>query len=429
MSGHVVLGAGVAGLAVAHRARELGTEVTLYEASATAGGLLDSFTVDGWRFDNGVHLSFASEPEVRAVFDRTPYAEHEAASLNWDDGRWLKHPVQNNMFPLPAEERTALIADFVARPELEVRTYRDWLIHQYGHAIAERWPLVYTRKYWTVDAGELGLDWIGNRMRRADVREVLFGAMSPEAPSTYYISRMRYPVRGGYRAFIEPLIEGADIRTGHRATALDWRARRIRFANGEEVAYDGLVSTIPLPVLIDIMTEVPDEVRAAAASLFASQVDLISIGIARPDVSPSLWFYIYDTDIMAARVYSPSWKSAANAPAGHSSLQFEIYSSPRNPQTATPEEMKENCLAALETMGLARRDEVVLLHHKTLPYGNVVFDLGMEARRDLVVDWVRGCGIELAGRFGEWAYLWSNQSFMSGRRAAEAMLRASDASS
>ena len=126
---------------------------------------------------------------------------------------------------------------------------------------------------------------------------------------------------------------------------------------------------------------------------------------------------------MAARVYSPSWKSAANAPAGHSSLQFEIYSSPRAPLAATPDEMKENCLAALETMGLARRDEIVLLHHKTLPYGNVVFDLGMEARRDLVADWVRGCGIELAGRFGEWAYLWSNQSFMSGRRAAEAVLR------
>ncbi len=424
MSGNVVLGAGIAGLAAAYRARQLGAEMTLYEAAERAGGLLDSFEVDGWRFDNGVHLSFATEPEVREVFDRTPYVEHDAVSLNWDRGRWLRHPVQNNMFPLPAEEKTALITGLVERPELDVRTYRDWLLYQYGGPIAERWPLVYTRKYWTVEAEELGIDWIGNRMRRADIREVLFGAMSSEPTNTYYISRMRYPVRGGYRGFIEPLLEGADLRPGHRAVSLDWRRRRIGFANGTEIGYERLVSTIPLPVLAGVMTDVPVDVQEAARTLFATRVDLISIGLSRPSAAPSLWFYIYDPEILAARVYSPSCKSAANAPEGHSSLQFEIYSSVRAPLTATVEEMQQNCLTALETMGLARRDEVVLLHHKTLPYGNVVFDTGMEARRDLVADWVRGCGIALAGRFGEWNYLWSNQSFMSGRKAAEAVLTA-----
>ena len=275
-----------------------------------------------------------------------------------------------------------------------------------------------------MDAQDLGIDWIGNRMRRADIREVLFGAMSPEPTNTYYISKMRYPVRGGYRGFIEPLIEGADIRAGHRAVSVDWRQRVVRFSTGEEVSYDTMINTIPLPALVGMMTDVPSNVRDAAATLFATRLDLISVGIARPDVSPSLWFYIYDPDILAARVYSPSWKAPANAPEGHSSLQFEIYSSPRAPQTATVEEMKQNCLDAMEKMGLARRDEVVLLHHKSLPYGNVVFDTGMEARRDLMATWVRSCGIELAGRFGEWAYLWSNQSFMSGRRAAEAALGA-----
>ena len=42
----------------------------------------------------------------------------------------------------------------------------------------------------------------------------------------------------------------------------------------------------------------------------------------------------------------------------------------------------------------------------------------MEARRDRVRRWVAAQQIRLAGRFGEWAYLWSNQSFMSGRAAA-----------
>jgi protoporphyrinogen oxidase len=422
MTQDVVLGAGIAGLAAAHYARRHGRSPVLYEAAARAGGILDSFSIDDWRFDNGVHLSFASEPEVRAIFDQTPVVEHEPISLGWDNGYWLRYPVQNNMYPLPAKEKAELIVDLVARPEIKVETYRDWLVYQYGAKIAERWPIAYTRKYWTIEAECMGIGWIGSRMRRADLGEVLLGAMSADTPNTYYISRMRYPVRGGYRAFIEPLIREADIRTNHRAVSVNWRARRIRFGDGSEAGYDRLISTIPLPELISIMSDVPDAIAQTAATLFATRADLISIGFTRPDVSPSLWFYIYDSDILASRAYSPSRKSPHNAPESCSSLQFEIYSSPYRPMRASPDELKENCIYAVEKMHLANRREIAFMHHKVLPYANVVFDLGMEQRRDSVRNFVRSCSIELAGRYGEWEYLWSNQSFMSGMRAAAAVV-------
>ena len=38
-----------------------------------------------------------------------------------------------------------------------------------------------------------------------------------------------------------------------------------------------------------------------------------------------MWFYIYNKNIKAARVHSPSLKSSYNAPKGCSSLQAEIY--------------------------------------------------------------------------------------------------------
>ena len=421
---NVVLGAGVAGLAAASVAREAGREATVFEARARHGGTLDHFEVKGFRFDHGVHLSFATEPEVRAVFDQTPYETHDALSLNFDDGYWLKHPAQNNMFPLPAEEKVALIAGLAEHAgsgdEAAIGNYRDWLIHQYGEPIATRWPLVYTEKYWTVDAAELGTDWIGKRMRRADLREVLGGAFSAETPNTYYISQMRYPTRGGYRAFVDPMAVGADLRVEHRAVSIDFGARRIAFANGAEVEYGHLVNTLPLPHLIEIASGVPDAIKADAATLFATELDLVSIAFDRPDVPPSLWFYIYDRDILAARAYSPSRKSADNAPPGTSSIQFEIYSSRRKPQLLDGDALVANCLAGLERMGFARDAGIVFTHHARLPYANVVFDLGMEERRGRVRDWVRTQDVALAGRFGEWEYLWSNQAMMSGLRAGTA---------
>jgi protoporphyrinogen oxidase len=425
MTDLLILGGGIAGLSAAWTARDLGLSALVLEAQDTAGGLLDSFSVGGFRFDNGVHLSFASEPEARAIFDRTPSYEHEAVALCWDSGFWLRHPVQNNLYPLPLEERIALIDGLVRQPEGEVRNYRDWLVQQYGSAIAARWPLVYTEKYWTVPAEQLGIDWIGQRMRRADLAEVLRGAMADRAPNTYYISRMRYPVRGGYRAFIEPLIEAATIRTGARVVSIDPDRREVTLAGEETISYRRLVSTLPLPSLVAMMRDVPTAVRADAGTLFATQVDLISIALRRPEVSPSLWFYIYDQDILAARVYSPSRKSADNVPPGCSALQWEIYSSARRPLAASITEMTENCIGAMERMRLATRSDVIFTHHKHLPFGNVVFDLGMEERRDRVRRWVEAQGIGLAGRFGEWAYLWSNQSLMSGRSAVERLYAAS----
>ena len=421
-----ILGAGIAGISAGHRCKELGLDAVVFEAAPAPGGLVDNFSVQGFRFDNAIHLSFATEPEVREIFDRTPYYAHPAVSWCRDEDVWLKHPAQNNMYPLPAEQKVDLISGLLSRTDIRVETYRDWLLFQYGDPIARRWHLPYTEKYWTIPAEELGTGWIGSRVRRADIREVLHGAFTAETPNHYYASEMRYPSRGGYRAFIESMIAETNISCGYRVIAIDLHKRQVRFENGEIYRFKSLINTMPLPVLIDLIGRgAPDEIRKAASTLFATSVDLISLGFRIPEIQPHLWFYIYDQDIFASRAYSPSIKSKDNAPLGCSSLQFEIYSSPRKPQKHSPDEMIYNTVCAIKKMGIAINDDDILFaHHKHLPWGNVVFDLGMEVRRNLVLNWLEGEGIISAGRFGEWDYLWSNQALMSGRKAAKKALEA-----
>lgn len=408
-----ILGGGITGLSAGYAASEAGLQATVYEAAERAGGLLDNFELQGFRFDHAVHLSFGNEPEVRAILDKTPWHDLPAESRCHDQGYWLKHPVQNNLYPLPVDQRLALIESFLARPELTPDNYRDWLIHQYGDAIAARFPLRYTEKYWTLPAEQLGIGWIGNRMRRADISEILYGAMTDETPNTYYIKTMRYPDQGGFRSFLDPLLASVSLKTGHRVCHIDHQAHRIQFASGASTRYDTLINTLPLPVLIGMMADVPDPIRTAANSLFATSVDLVSVGFADQRIQ-ELWFYIYDEDILAARAYSPSVKSADNAPSGCSSLQFEIYSSPRSPQQLSSEALIENTLYGLEKLGIASRSEVLFTDCRRIPYGNVVFDLGMEERRDMVLDWLKHQGIHSVGRFGAWDYLWSHQCLLQG---------------
>jgi len=52
----VVIGAGIAGLAVSLRLRKQGFVVAVYEANNYPGGKLTSFEQDGYRFDAGPSL-------------------------------------------------------------------------------------------------------------------------------------------------------------------------------------------------------------------------------------------------------------------------------------------------------------------------------------------------------------------------------------
>jgi len=412
-----ILGAGIAGLGASLGAKNSGRTSIIFEANKSAGGLLDNFSIEGFRFDNAVHLSFATEPEVRAIFDKTPYYTHPSDSLNFEENKWLKHPVQNNLFPLPAEEKVDLIESFISRPNIEnIQNYEQWLNHQYGEKIAKRFPLRYTKKYWQCEAKELSTTWIGNRMRRADLKELLYGSYTADTPNTYYTKEMRYPKKGGYKAFITPLIQNTNIHYEYRAVAIDLAKKEIQFSNGCLVQYSELVSTLPLPVFVSLCgSQVPEIVKKSAGKLECTSIDLISVGFNKPIIN-DLWFYIYDEDIYASRAYSPSVKSADNVPEGYSSLQFEIYNSDRKSRY-TPEELKENVRYALMKMSIATDDDLLFLEHKHLPWGNITFKIGMEEHRQIVKDFIENQGVKTVGRFGEWDYLWSNQSFLSGLSA------------
>jgi len=162
--------------------------------------------------------------------------------------------------------------------------------------------------------------------------------------------------------------------------------------------------------------DAPAEIKALAEELKASKISIVSVGFNNPDVARWLWFYVYDRDILAARVNSPSRKSPANAPAGASSLQFEVYHSRESEPDR--DEILENVRMSLLDMKLCSKSDIKFMDYRLIPYGNVIFFKGMEAIRDEVKRYLNGNGISLIGRFGEWDYLWSDQSYMSGINSA-----------
>ena len=140
---------------------------------------------------------------------------------------------------------------------------------------------------------------------------------------------------------------------------------------------------------------------------------MISLGFDKPDIAKHLWFYIYDEDILSARVYSPNLKSPDNVPEGCSSLQAEVFWANT---TKKPDEriILDNTIKSLVKMGICEENDIIVKDIRYEKYANVIFDKDIYKNRQVVLDYLSEVGVESIGRFGRWDYLWSHQAFKTG---------------
>lgn len=419
-AGILILGAGIAGLAASYRLREEGYSSLLLEKNEIKGGLCSSFSIDGFTFDHFVHLSFSEDMYVKELFSGCPQVIHKPAPYNYYHGLWLKHPVLNNLYPLCEEEKKKLFEDFKNRTTYkEVRDYETWLRMQYGDAFAETFPMAYTRKYWCVPADELETKWIGKRMYIPTLEEVENSLYDPDTETKYYAKEMRYPEQGGFSSFLKGWTENSKIAYKQNVIRID-PIHRCVYTEDTKYSYRKLLSSLPIDKMPEMM-EMPNRVKEACQKLKHTSGYLVSLGFQGKIAAPSLWFYIYDETIAPARVYVSGRKSSANVPEGCSGLQAEVYVLK---QLALEEErcLLENVISQLEKMGVFAKEQLIVKDIRYIEYANVIFDPSIYESRGIVRRFLKQQDILSFGRFGEWDYLWSDQSLLSGIKAAETIL-------
>lgn len=419
MSNNVILGAGIAGISAAYHLKQKGKNSVIFEKDNDWGGLCGFFEIDGFRFDRFVHFTFAKDEKIAELFAKSsPLYAHPPVSYNYWRGCWLKHPAQNNLAPLPIEEKVKIIDSFVNRPRkdvAEISDYAEWLRVQYGDYFAENFPFAYTRKYWGVEAKQLETKWVGNRLHVSPLPEVLRGAFAEQQENFYYTKFMNYPKKGGFRSIMNECRKGLDIRLNKKAVRIDTAAKQVEFADGTVEKYDNLISSLPLPEIIKMISNVPENVQNAAKQLRWTCGYQVSLGFNRPDVAKYLWFYIYDEDVPPARVYSPNLKSPDNAPEGCSSLQAEIFFA-NGVKVVDKNIILQKTVEKLKEICQFNDSDVVVKDIRFEPYANIIFTPEIYESRKVVREWLQAQGIKTIGRFGEWDYLWSHQAFESGMK-------------
>ncbi len=427
----VVLGTGMAGFGATYRLHSEGITPVMYDKNAYYGGHTASFRQEnGFVFDIGPHVSYTKDPRIQQLFADNVDQQYETIQINLNNywqGHWPLHPVQIHLHGLPEDVIIKVISDFVEErqaPERPVKNYADWLYASFGKTFAESFPMQYTRKFHTTTAENMSTDWLGPRIYRPSLEQVLQGALSAAAPQIHYVTHFRYPTEGGFVCYLKKFVEMAEMKLNHTLVSVDPRTQELKFSNGSVAHYDALVSSIALPDLIPMIQGAPQEVVDAASRLACSQCVLVNIAVNRADISNAHMTYFYDQDICFSRLGFPHMLSARNAPAGCGSIQAEVYFSEKyKPLTGKPEDWIEPVIRDLRRCGLLREEDKILSSNAMLlRFANVIFDLERADALKIVHGYLDEIGIAYCGRYGEWGYQWTDESFKSGELAAERAL-------
>jgi protoporphyrinogen oxidase len=424
----VVLGSGMAGFGAAYRLHQEGLAPVMYDKNGYYGGHTMSFRYEsGFLFDIGPHISFTKDTRIQELLAESVGGRYETLQINLNNywrGYWPTHPVQLHLHGLPEETIVKVISDFVeerSAPERPIRNYEDWLYASFGKTFADSFPMQYTRKYHTTTADNMSTDWLGPRVYRPSLEEVLRGAISASAPQVHYITHFRYPSDGGFRLYLNKFVPMGNIKLEHELISVDPRARELTFSNGLVTQYDSLVSSVPLPDMIRMIQGAPGDVVEASRKLACSTCVLVNVGINRADISNAHMTYFYDEDICFTRLSFPHMLSSRNAPQGTGNIQAEIYFSEKyKPFSGKAEDWIDPVIRDLKKVGLIREeDEILCRKAMLLRYANVIFDLERADALKTVHGYLDDIGIAYCGRYGDWGYMWTDESFISGERAAE----------
>ena len=414
----IIIGAGITGLAVSYYLKQAGIDSIIYEGDSRPGGLSKSFSIGDYYFDYGGHCTFTKDKEVQGILE-TGVDCHSSIAIgyNYKKGKWIKHPVQNNLYCLSSDEKIAVLEDFINKPHYDqIKDYQEWLQEAYGEYYTNNYPALYTRKYWTVEPGMLETKWVGPRMYQSNLHEVLKGAFELDTPNVHYSNGIRYPKNGGFELLLRNMIDKSEIQYNKLVVKIDPGNKTILFSDGTGVKYHTVISTIPLPEYKYILPDVNDVQKNAMDCLNHTSLTLVSLGLKKVGDIPATTFYIYDEDILPSRVYSTSAMSGKGME--HISLQAEVYSSKFKPLKVSMEEVKEWTIRQLIEMHVFEEEDIEVSDVRYEKYANIIFTHDIYNNRACVHDLLKEKQIYYAGRFGEWDYLWTDQSMISGKKVA-----------
>ncbi|PSJ16004.1 FAD-dependent oxidoreductase [Nitrosomonas supralitoralis] len=469
---NIIIGAGPTGLSAAYHLDE---DTLVIEKNSTVGGWCRSINDKGFTFDYAGHIMFSNDQYVQELYkillgDNVHWQNREAWIFS--KGVHTRYPFQGALYGLPTDViRECIVGAIEASYGIEKKLKNDTLsnnclfidkmddtkdccadgvvaftnntiphndqkaskaenfedfIHKiWGAGIAKHFAIPYNTKLWKVPLSEMETSWLGDRVPLPNLEEIIEGALEPVARPMGPNARFGYPLKGGFQALMSgflPFIKGS-VKTNTEVIQVSPEKRFVRLNNGRQIQYDNIISTMPLPQLINcIGSEAPPFIHNSAANLRHVSVCCVNLGIGRENITDKHWIY-YPEETIFHRIFVQGNASPHCNPVGGFGLTCEISYSTTHPLLHKGQELIDKCVNDCIKVGLLTSDDTIITANIVdMPYAYVVYDHSRANNIRLIREWLMDKGIILAGRYSEWEYYNSDHAFIAGKKAADIII-------
>jgi protoporphyrinogen oxidase len=416
-----ILGAGLTGLSAAIELTERSLPHRIFEKLAAPGGHVITTEDNGFRFDRTGHLLHLKSEALRAQvleWIGPDYLSVERRSVIWSNGVYTRYPFQANTFGLPPniayECLHGFIAAHFAKDKPEPKNFEEFCLTHFGAGISRHFMIPYNSRLWGVHPREITSDWCQRFVPLPRLEDVLAGAVGLNDRELGYNTNFIYPRLG-----IGELSRGMARRVPHlelerSPRRIDLARRRLIF-DEEEVEFDVLLSSIPLPTLLGLIDELPEPVRAAAAKLRCSHLDYLDVALRRTSGKNFHWAYVPEAKYPFYRVGHYSHFSADLAPPGKASLYVELADRCR-PDLA---ELLPRVASGLIEMGIIDApQDIEFARAKRIEFAYVIFDHEYFGALAVIRPFLEEARIVSSGRYGDWNYSAMEDAILFGKSAA-----------
>jgi protoporphyrinogen oxidase len=383
--------------------------------------LCRSLQEKGFTFDyGGSHVIFTKDKEVFSLYSkllRGNWRRKRRNSKILFKGRYIKYPFENGLYQLPKQDNYECLLTFmqnlIERGSGKVKkptNFQEWMYYTFGKGITEKYLIPYNRKIWNYPPDKISLGWLENSIPMPPAEDIVKSSLGIKTEGYSQNLIFYYPIKGGINALVKPMEKKLQERISYNFEVKSVKKEGGKFivSNGADAReYDRLVSTIPLPDLIDSMHDVPKAVKEAKRRLKYNSLVSVMLGVDAPKMNDISWMYVPDdADGDFNRLSFPFNFSSNVAPAGKSSILAETTCSYNDSIWKQRDEaIIDAVIGNLEKLGMVKPSKVCYRKVKRSKYAYIIYDLDYGKNTSKVFSFLKQNGIESCGRFAEFKYI------------------------
>ena len=442
-----IVGAGPAGLTAAYQLVKAGVSVDVYEAGPSVGGMAKTFPLWGQLVDLGPHRFFSSDPRINRLWLELvgrDYSMVKRLTRIYYKEIFFDYPLKpfNVLRGLGIfESFRCVLSFFFSKIALskETSTFESWVISRFGKRLFGIFFKSYSEKLWGITCKELDSDFAAQRIKKLSFFEVVKAALIGDRKSKHktLVDEFAYPHYGAGLVY-ERMAKVITDLGGQLSLNTLVKSVTPAFCNnrpqihlekngvGRIIAYDHVISTMPITLLVQQMKAPAEVINHAKALTFRNTilVYLLIEGDSFP-FFPDQWIYIHSENLKTGRITNfRNWVPSINAgkPETILCLEYWCYDSDdiwkEEDKNLIALATEEICQTKLVARNLVKNGTVVRVP-KCYPVYTYRYKQHLKPVEEFLS---KQKGISVIGRYGSFKYNNQDHSILMGILAAENIL-------